>query len=396
MLASTARPLRAGAPRQRDSRLSPLQPALFLLAAAIAAGMLAHHVPAPAVLPVRMPGRPEAAPSPGKSEDEPPTPACVVSERTREETAAAADPIAPRASVPVSFAFLARPAELFTWPAPPKPVGMALPRSVDLLDGPELRAERVAALFRRCAPHPVLDAGNALLKAPELILDEAVELLGGTLARIERQPREDREPSSITSLILRLEIEPSREPLFTQFLGQWTAQERSYLANFVESRASTVAFEQRTEDIDLGELGIDQRKVLVDAVRRTYLARYKVQAYERLRDDAWYFDRWRGADLVVLPPLIGAYLYYRGLDKRFSLGPSSLRVALEPLSEWVERNRTFPVAAGLEWRVKGVPLGLIVSAGIRDGRTEIDFVGIGTGLAPARRALLQLEGRRDR
>jgi hypothetical protein len=41
----------------------------------------------------------------------------------------------------------------------------------------------------------------------------------------------------------------------------------------------------------------------------------------------------------------------------------------------------------LEWGLKGWPIGLIVSAGLYDGNLEVDFVGIGTSVGMARKAL---------
>jgi len=137
----------------------------------------------------------------------------------------------------------------------------------------------------------------------------------------------------------------------------------------------------------LGELALDQRKVFWDALRRTYLARYKVKAEEKIKEDAWYFDRWSGADFVMLPPLLGAYVYYRGLDKKFRIAGSQLEISIEPVSEWARRRRDISAVASLEWSMKGWPLGVIVSAGLHDGRYGLDFVGIGTSIGTVRQVL---------
>jgi hypothetical protein len=45
--------------------------------------------------------------------------------------------------------------------------------------------------------------------------------------------------------------------------------------------------------------------------------------------------------------------------------------------------------------MKDCPLGVIVSAGLHDGRYGMDFVGIGTSLGAARRALVMKQGDRQ-
>src|SRR5262249_12533426 len=162
------------------------------------------------------------------------------------------------------------------------------------------------------------------------------------------------------------------------FLRQLGDRERKYFSTFGDSRANSFGFQNGTEDADLHELALDQRKVFWDALRRTYLSRYKLQAAEKIKEDAWYFDRWSGGDFAVLPPLLGAYLYYRGLDKKFSVAGSQLTVSVEPFSEWVRGNRDVSAAASMEWKMKDWPLGVIVSVGLHDGKYGLDFVGIGT------------------
>ena len=171
------------------------------------------------------------------------------------------------------------------------------------------------------------------------------------------------------------------------FLRQLNEREQKYFGAFEESRANSFGFEDRSEGVDLSELGRDQRNVLLDALRRTYLARYKMKSDENIPEEAWALGRWSGLDFAVLPPLIGGLIYYRGLNKRFSMGDMALRVAFEPLSDLMRRGHDRSVAAALEWTFKGFPVGIIVSAGRHDGRYEMDFVGIGTSIGAVRRAV---------
>jgi hypothetical protein len=251
----------------------------------------------------------------------------------------------------------------------------------------EFRARLVSELYRQAGLNPAADLGNTLLGGPELLLDE-------TFLRISalshpRSPRtsEEEEERSITACILRIEFNQRDQPIGAVFLEQWAASEEKYLATFEDSRANTFGFENRTEDADLAQLALDQRKVLWNAVRRTYLARYKASPEEQIHNEAWYFDRWSGIDFALLPPFIGAYLYFRGLDKRIPVGEMALQIAFEPLSQLRNLKRDRPAAAALEWSVKGVPVGVIVSSGIYSGRYELDFVGIGTSIGSARGAV---------
>jgi hypothetical protein len=132
---------------------------------------------------------------------------------------------------------------------------------------------------------------------------------------------------------------------------------------------------------------LDQRKVFWDALRRTYMSRYKVNAEEKIKDDAWYLDRWTGWDYAVLPPLLGAYLYYRGVDKKMSVLGTRLILSIEPVSQWARRTHDVSAAASMEWKMKEWPLGVIVSAGVHDGKYGLDFVGIGTSIGAVRQAL---------
>lgn len=276
----------------------------------------------------------------------------------------------------------------FTWPAPlPREPTPILAEALRFVDWSEVRARLVTDLYRRSRDDLAADLGDALLMGPELLLDETFTWLGGLSGRPSLRTSEEEEARSVTSRILEIQFEQRHQRIFAVFMKQWAASERGYLGQFQESRANTFGFQNRTEDADLDELVLDQRKVFWNSLRRTYLARYKVHSEEQIHNEAWYFDRWRGIDFAVLPPFIGAYLYYRGLDKRISLGETALRINFEPVSELRDRNRDCPVAAALEWTVKGFPVGIIVSAGLYDGRYELDFAGIGTSIGAARGAV---------
>jgi hypothetical protein len=64
-----------------------------------------------------------------------------------------------------------------------------------------------------------------------------------------------------------------------------------------------------------------------------------------------------------------------------------LTLSVEPVSEWVRRNRDVSAAASVEWSMKEWPVGVIVSAGLHDGKYGLDFVGIGTSIGAVRQVL---------
>jgi hypothetical protein len=271
----------------------------------------------------------------------------------------------------------------FVWPAPWEAfvtTEPALPKAMGFVEWTDFRAGLVTDVYQRFGSDPLTDVGD-------MLLDGIITCLGRLSERSPLRTWEDEENQSVTSRMLDIQSGPRNQRIVTVFMQQWTDRERKYLGEFEESRANTYGFQNRTEGADLSELALDQRKVFWDALRRTYLARYKTQSEEAIRDEAWYFARWSGMDFVVLPPLIGAYLYYRGFNKKISLGDMALRIAFEPGSEFVHRRHDRSAATALEWTVKGFPIGIIASAGLHDGRYGMDFVGIGTSLGAARRAV---------
>jgi hypothetical protein len=303
---------------------------------------------------------------------------------------------APKSAV---LAFLSPEPAAFIWPEPlpaNPPRAIDLPLSLSMMEETAFRAELVADVYRRCAPDPVADVGDAILKGPELVLDGIFRCTSGMGNRVATRNWDDDDRRSIMAQILDVQVGARKERIWSEFMTQLTQRELKYLANFGESRANTAGFEDRTQDADHYELLLDQRKVLWDALRRTYLARYKVQAEEKIKDDAWYIDRWSGLDFALLPPLMAGYIYYRGLEKRFTIVGTKLSVSIEPLSEWVFKKHDLAAAAAFEWKMKDWPLGVIVSVGLYEGRYGLDFVGIGTSIGAVRRAIVMQQGEGER
>jgi len=305
-------------------------------------------------------------------------------------------PTPPAPPAPAVLGFIAPEPAPFVWPEPllpPRPALAAsfedVPRSLGMMDELSFRSELVAEFYRRGAPDPLADAAEVLLKGPELLIDSIFTCTGGLGTRKLVRAWDDDDGRSITAQMLDVGLGPRQERIGREFLMQLGTRESKYFGNFEDSRANSFGFENGTQGADLQDLMYDQRKVFLDALRRTYLARYKVSAEEKIKDDAWYLDRWTGWDFAVLPPLLGGYLYYRGIDKKISILGSRLTVSIEPISEWVRRTHDVSAAASVEWKMKDWPLGVIVSSGLHDGKYGLDFVGIGTSIGTVRQALTE-------
>jgi hypothetical protein len=294
---------------------------------------------------------------------------------------------------------LDRQVEPFPWPATPELPSRSevlQPKALGLSEWPDFRAELVSDAYRGRRVDPAADIGDTLLRVPELLIDGTFACIGGLSKRPPLRTSEDEENRSVTGRLFDVQSERRQKRLFSVFIQQWAESEKSYLGEFEESRANTLGFQNRTENADLDELALDQRKVFWDALRRTYLARYMVHSEEQIREEAWYLDRWSGVDFVALPPFIGAYLFFRGYNRKIPMGDLALRLSFEPVSQLIDRNHDRPVAAALEWTATGFPVGVIVSVGITDGRYGVDFAGIGTSIGSARRAVQGTQESRSR
>lgn len=277
----------------------------------------------------------------------------------------------------------------FTWPkAPILPVRTVdLPRAVSEPEYDLLTPELVEELYATHRPDWFLDAGDSLLKGPEYVFDGIVMCASGMVPRADVYSWRAGDDAGIAARMLDFTVESRQGRIFTEFAGHLLDEEVEFWMDFGESHLNTPAFEEGREELDGDALVQEQGKVLWDAFRKTYFSKYKFRAEKAVRDDAFRFRGWRGIDYVLLPPLMGGYVYYRGVEKKFSVAGTRLEVNLEPAYKWADRD---DLVAGLSvmWRPrKRFPVGVIVSAGLYGGDVELDFIGIGTSLQMGRRAL---------
>jgi hypothetical protein len=239
----------------------------------------------------------------------------------------------------------------------------------------------------------VCDLAEGILALP----DAALGCLAGSIHRCTApaQPvlwRKD-EPAPLSERFLEVSPGGREGTLLGSLTRTLVAREARFFASLESSELYTPGFEAGTEELDERLLRDRQRRILWDALRTTYLGRYRERAEDTLRDESLEVYAWKGPDFVVLPPLVAGYVYFRGLEKDFSFAGTRLSVAFEPVHEWLGERDVWG-AMNAEWKVKGCPVGLVVSVGLHDGGLGLDFVGIGTSLSIARKAVaLQREGR---
>lgn len=236
-------------------------------------------------------------------------------------------------------------------------------------------------------------AANAAFSVPESVIDLVVDALGLFFPSPPPTVAELEEQSMLERLFWGMDYTEGDGQTFTHFLGFWYDQEVRFLRQFDRSPLFTWDVEDGAEDIDFDEFLEEQRKVLWDAARKTYFGRFR-RFEEQAREEAFHVDRWRGADFVLGPLVVGGMLWWRGFDRKFSIGPTRLRIELEPIQRlvgrWGDEERDLRVALGLEWGIRDAPVKLLVAVGIDAGDIELDFVGIGTGLNEVKRLLKYL------
>jgi hypothetical protein len=224
----------------------------------------------------------------------------------------------------------------------------------------------------------VISIGNLLLVLPELIFDEVVLGLH-TLA--------SDSDDTLTSKVLSVDVSGSSGHLFPEFLTFFSERESRFFAGFGDSYLATPDVERGVADVDMAALIVEQRKVMWDVLKKTYFSKYKFRAEERIHEDAFYVNKWRGVDFVTLPPFIAAYLYYRGLDKSFTVYGTQVHILVEPGMRFFAKSDIIG-AFIIDWRpTKDFPIGIIASTGMYNGKPEFEFIGIGTSIGEAKKAI---------
>jgi hypothetical protein len=288
-------------------------------------------------------------------------------------------PVALAASAPEVGLPMVAPFVMPSLPPPPR-----LPVEVSTME-PWLTPELLTRFDQTTKGGILEDLGDSLLKTPEALLDAMVRCVGTFMGRSGTVTLRDE--TSVTERIFDVQVSRREGRIFAEFMGNWVDREQHYLARFGDSELLTLGVEDGTEDVNLHDLTREQGKVLWDALKKTYLSKYRFRGEDRVREDAFYIDRWRGADFVAVPALLASYVWFRGLEKKMSVGDTWVRLSVEPLERWVSGKEDMAAGVSLEWGIKGFPVALIVSAGRTGGRTDMDFIGIGTSVGMVRKIL---------
>jgi hypothetical protein len=263
--------------------------------------------------------------------------------------------------------------------------------------------ELLPELMRRSRDPWWVDAGNGLFTIPEAVFDVAVDFGRACFPSAPSVSLKRDSEGPLIPRLFALQLGGDLEAPFADALTRWVAREQEYFAGFHDNPAFTFLVEEGLAEPDHDDLIEGQRRIALDALRKTYLGKYVVRLEERVRDEAYRFNQWSGVDFLLGPPVIAAYTYIRGFERRVKVGDFRLRMHLEPLRRIADARGDdeddLVGALGFELGFGEFPIKAIVSFGYHNGHAEMDFVGIGTSLGEARKAvrmILDIEEPKDR
>jgi len=274
--------------------------------------------------------------------------------------------------------------EPFIWPDLPSEAHGS-PFS-ELLEQPFLTPQFLSQVQSVSASNPVVEFVNSMLSGPELLLGTGTNLLMDWIPRPDPERWGDGDDRPVVFRVLDLHVR-NQGALLPNYLHALLLREQSFFTRLAEWDMDLDAYGEGVVEIDLDYLERKQKKLVWDTLRRTYMARYQLEGRETVRKDAFGYSEWRTIDYVVIPPAGAAYLYFRGFDQRITSGDLRLNVGVEPIREWVGFKRDFVGGLTVEVMVKACPLGLVAAFGVSDGEFTMDFIGIGTEIDIALKAL---------
>lgn len=192
------------------------------------------------------------------------------------------------------------------------------------------------------------------------------------------------EQDTIISKVMNVEVH-SEVHLFPELMTHFIDREQRFLGGFSGTYLSTPQLEDGNATVDMHDFMAEQQKVIWDVLKKTYFAKYRFQAEERLREDAFYVNKWQGFDFIALPPFIAGYLYYRGLDRHYDIGNDvSVHILIEPGHRLLVGDVIG--AAMVDIRPKNFPIGIVASMGLY-GHPAFEFIGIGTSIDAVKKAI---------
>lgn len=259
---------------------------------------------------------------------------------------------------------------------PELPTSMSLSTPVSAIPFPHTSPEMIDIFLNGKRNYGLAeDVGNLLLMPADVMFDA---LLSGLHSLGQA------EPDTVTSKVMQYEIRPDVH-LFPEMMTYTYERESKFLGGFNGTYLSNPQIEDGQAEVNLHDFMVEQKKVIWDILKKTYFAKYRFQAEERLHDDAFYLNHWQGIDYVALPPFMAGYLYYRGLDKGFTVGDFKIRTLIEPGSRLLTGNVIGAIM--LDVRPKNWPIGVIGSMGLYSGKPEFEFIGVGTTIEIVKKAI---------
>jgi hypothetical protein len=259
---------------------------------------------------------------------------------------------------------------------PELPTSMSLSTPISAIPFPKTSPEMISAFIDSGRNHGVVeDVGNILLMPADVVFDavlNGLHCLG------------DVEQDTITSKVMAYEVRADVK-LFPEMMTYTYERESKFLSGFNGTYLSNPQIEDGKAEVDLHTFMIEQKKVVWDILKKTYFAKYRFQAEERLHDDAFYLNNWQGIDYVALPPFMAGYLYYRGLDKTLRVGDFKIHTLIEPGSRLLSGNVIGAVMVDV--RPRNWPLGVVGSMGLYSGSPKFEFIGIGTSIDAVKKAI---------
>lgn len=239
--------------------------------------------------------------------------------------------------------------------------------------------------------HGILnDALDDLFGVPRVLGDELFGALRSWFQPSGTHSLAEEDERPMVSRLFHLRQPQWEESPFREFVTRWVERQQRHLSGHSEYLL-TIGVQEGLSDVDESEFEYEQRKILWDVFRRTYFSRYMPKLEDKLKDEAWRFEEWRTVDMVVGPPILATYTWYRGFERRWTVLGTKLRLRVEPLYRirqvYGDDEDDLVAAVALEWEIPGLALKVIASGGLHDGDPGMDFVGIGTSIGVAKSAV---------
>jgi hypothetical protein len=224
----------------------------------------------------------------------------------------------------------------------------------------------------------LIGAARAVFFLPDLLVEGAAALLPTHLelngqAFFDRSRRDDDFAATFFRLLVR--------------------KEQSFFARIGSSEVASFQVQDGLEEIDRHRFDAAQERLVFDVVKRAYRERFHVPEMDF--DTAWTVARtgtW--ADAILIPTFLSAYAYRFGVDRKLKLTDDvRLEFHLERgtrIYRSLAGDAHHPIGA-LTLNLFRLPVSVICEIEGNEGRLGAGFVGIGTDLGTAMRALFVAE-----